>query len=61
MTGADRQALLTRCRQACADLDLDPERLADWLIAQKDPDWLQSAPVNWWAQRIAGHGYPKED
>ena len=60
MTGADRQALLTRCRQACADLDLNPERLAEWLIAQNDPDWLQQARVTWWAQYIARNNYPED-
>ena len=56
----DRQTLLIRCREACADLALDPERLAAWLIDQQDPDWMHPAPVRWWAQRIARHGYPTE-
>ena len=56
----DRHALLARCREACSGLALDPERLAAWLIDQNDPDWLHPAPVHWWAQRIARHGYPKE-
>lgn len=60
MTGADRQALLERCKTACAELALNPEQLAEWLIAQDDPDWLHPAPVRWWAQRISRHGYPTE-
>ena len=57
----DRQTLLIRCREACADLALDPERLAAWLIDQQDPDWMHPAPVRWWAQRIARHGYPTKE
>ena len=60
-TPATDEPLLTRCRRACSGLDLDPAQLAAWLIEQADPDWLHPAPIHWWAQRIARHGYPKEE
>ena len=58
-TPATHRQLLTRCREACADLALDPERLASWLIDQNDPDWLRPAQIHWWARHVDRNGFPE--
>jgi len=49
------------CVEQCKGTDLDPERLADWLINQGDPSWLVPAAARRWAQIIDERGFPNED
>lgn len=56
-----REALLATCRDACKGLDVDPERLADFLAGHDDPAWKTPPAVKGWAEAIEQRGgFPNE-
>ena len=50
----DRRKLIDLCRSASGTLD--PYQFTDWLIRQGDPEWMQPAALNRWAEVIKRRG-----
>ncbi|PKL95569.1 MAG: hypothetical protein CVV18_04995 [Gammaproteobacteria bacterium HGW-Gammaproteobacteria-8] len=52
----DPEQLLTLCRDAAVGKSVDAEKLADWLIEQRDPGWCTPIAVQRWAEIIHQRG-----
>lgn len=53
------QDLIEICQAACQGTEIEPSGLCDWLIKQRDPDWLYPQAVAAWVRFIAKYGYPE--